>query len=219
VLTQAAKAALPDLESAETRAKVAAFRAKEKTVFNKPAAPKAEPAKPVAPKSDDDFAIPDFLDRRSGNKAPMSAAIAENRAPMSAAIAETVVDDGPAKSPIYDKDVDKVIERAIADNDAKKGKVLHPDRMAKYNETTRRIISEKHATAKALAKEIAGFDVDDFAARYLHARSLEGGAAVRDWAKRRYPKHDDVFDRLLSDKTFSTVFSNKSSKKDGTRKR
>jgi hypothetical protein len=208
-LTAAVKSMeLPDLESTAVRDKVAAFRAKKETVFSKPA-PKVQPApKPVAPKSDDDFAIPDFLDRRKPAATPMEAAIAE-----------TVADDGPAKSPIYDTDVDKVIERAIADNDSKKGKVLHPDRMAKYNETTRRIISEKHATAKAIAKEIAGFDVDDFASRYLHARSLEGGAAVRDWAKRRYPKHDDVFDRLLSDKTFSTVFSNKSSKKDGTRKR
>jgi hypothetical protein len=164
--------------------------------------------------------IPDFLRRTPDNKMP---------APVQAAKAEALTQGAPTTpsaassfgaSPHYKAgDLKATVQSAV--DDFLKGNAFianNPEAKAKSLATIERVIGEKFATGKNIAKEVPGFDLDDFLTSYVYSRSVKGGTQLRDLMKQRYPRFAPVFDKHLSEKAFSTIFKNKATKKDGTRK-
>lgn len=128
--------------------------------------------------------------------------------------------EGPAASPHYNGSIKDAIKSAQNDFLKAKGMTSEgakPDWMVKSLATIERIIGEKGRTADALAKEIPGFDVADFAARYVHSRSHAGGEQLREFMKSKYPQHAATFDKHMNEKSFATIYQNKRSRADGTR--
>jgi hypothetical protein len=111
------------------------------------------------------------------------------------------------------------IKSAVTDYLAKYGARLDDARKAKGVETITKIMSEKFDTGEAIAKQIPGFDVDTFTSAYVKTRSFAGGEQLKEAMKAQYPKYASVFDKHMSDKAFSTIYTHKSSYKDGTRKK
>lgn len=134
--------------------------------------------------------------------------VEEPKAPKPA-LAQTPAEEGPARSPIYAREGAKATIQASIDTwMADKGHKLTPERQETGIKTIKRVLNEKYATAKKIAKE-AGLDTEathDFTSRFVHTRSDVEGAALRDWAKQQHPEKPEVFDRLLSDETFSSIY-------------
>jgi hypothetical protein len=207
-------------------------------------APAPSPAPPARPVQGDGLDIPEFLRRPMPGRATPPEGVSMKRAaeilkqveaekpaapvntpkaaemPTPEAAAPTV--DAIAPSPHYGKTLDDTTASAIKDFLRKNGVSedgAKPDWMGKAIGTIQRIIGEKYDTAKALAKDIPSFNMDDFLARYVHSRSHAGGGLLRDWLKAQYPDYAPAIDKHLSENAFSSVYKHKSSAKDGTSKR
>jgi hypothetical protein len=129
------------------------------------------------------------------------------------------VDKGLLSEHFKSGDRKGTIKSAVTDYLAKYGARLDDARKAKGVETITKIMSEKFDTGEAIAKQIPGFDVDTFTSAYVKTRSFAGGEQLKEAMKAQYPKYASVFDKHMSDKAFSTIYTHKSSYKDGTRKK
>jgi hypothetical protein len=196
-------------------------------------APKAEPVKVAAkvaqlaqpkpaPKAEpegDGLDIPDFL-RRDGDKPkPKAAKPAEKPAEKKSSVKTDFDEEGP---PLHEHfvrgDQEATLRRILQQFADEKGFGDIEKIFPNIRDGITRKVSEKYDTMKAIAKEVPNFNTDYHTSQYVKALSVAGGENLRSFLQRQYPGHDDVFDRLLSDKVFAGMFSRKASKKDGTRK-
>lgn len=198
------------------------------------------------PAAADDLAIPAFLRRDASNAVPtapvapvapvpsiqatkvlarMSAAekiATAHNAKVNGSAPKVDLPTAPEGSPHYSPgDLKSTV--ASARNDFLSSKGIDPEGplpnwMSQSLGTIERVITDKVKTGEKLAKDVPGFDVHDFTSRYVHTRTFAGGEQLKARMKAQYPGHADAFDTHMSEKAFSTIYKNKTSAKDGTRK-
>lgn len=126
--------------------------------------------------------------------------------------------EGPPKSPHYKPDdEDGIISRSQHEygttGHGATFKDRNPASFEKALGTIERVLRKKFEMGKAIAKEVPNFDMHDFTDRLVHSRTHDEGAKLSEWAKAKYPGHDDVFDRMETN--FEQIYP-KSKKKKST---